>query len=109
MLAPWSRGRCGSRGALGARRFVGQRRGAGRRGASAGSDVGGAAAGVFFGRQPVQLGLAAGLELLVQLLEERNAPAAAGPRSAALRQLTGNARPLDAQKVEQLPPRDVAA
>src|SRR5262249_24130195 len=99
----------GSLGGLSARFFVGQRRGRGRRRAPPGSDGGGAGAGGLRGRQPVQFDLATDLGLLVQLLEEGNAPAAAGPCSAALRQLTGNTRPLDAQKVEQLPPRDVEA
>src|SRR5438552_2366614 len=86
-----------------------QRRGPGRGRAAAGADVGRPAPGVLVGAELVQLRRATLRRLAVQLLQERHAPAAAGARPAALRQLAGHARPLDAQEVQQLPPADVEA
>src|SRR5205823_2800737 len=47
--------------------------------------------------------------LLKDLLEERDAPAAAGPGPAALRQLARHPRPVDPHEVDELPPRHVEA
>src|SRR5207248_16408 len=64
---------------------------------------------ILLGLQLVQIRLTAGLELLMELLQKGDAPATAGPRSTALRELTGNPGTLDAQEVEQLPAADVEA
>src|SRR5262249_9404805 len=78
-------------------------------GAATGADVGGPAPGVLVGAELVQLRRAALRRLPVQLLQKRDAPAAAGACPAALRQLAGHPRPLDAQELQQLPPRHAEA
>src|SRR5207248_10131897 len=86
-----------------------QRRGPRRRRALAGADVGGPAAFVLLRREAFQLRLAAGDGLLVDLLEEGDAPAAAGAGAAALRELARHLGPALADEIEQLPPRHVEA
>src|SRR5262249_43518734 len=80
-----------------------QRRRPWRRLALAGPDVRGPALLVLLGRQLLQLRLAARHRLPVQLLQERNAPPAAGAGAAALRELARHLRAVDADEVEQLP------
>src|SRR5262249_44001264 len=81
----------------------------GRRGPLAGADVLGPAAFVLGGRQALQVRLAAGDRLLVDLFQEGDAPAAAGPRPAALRQLAGDLGPPQPHEVQQLAARHVEA
>ena len=71
-----------------------QRRGSRRGRTPTGADVGCPAAFVFFRCQPLQFCSAAADYLLVQLLEEGDTPAAAGPGAAAFRELACHAGPM---------------
>lgn len=86
-----------------------QRRGPGRGRAFAGPDVGSAKAFVLSGSEAFQLRIAAGHGLLVDLLEERDAPAAAGAGAAAFRELARDFGPPLAHEVDELSPRHVKA
>ena len=86
-----------------------QRGGARRRRAFAGANVSRSEVLVLGGRQSFQLRLAARHSLLVQLLQERNAPATARAGATALRQLTRHLRPVHPDEVDQLPARHVKA
>src|SRR2546423_835456 len=75
--------------------------------ALAGGDVLRAPAFVLLWGQPLQLGLAAAHRLVENLLQKRDAPAAAGAGATALRQLAGDLRPGAAHEVDQLAAVDV--
>src|SRR5207249_3892752 len=66
-----------------------------------------AAALVFGRRQLLQFCFTAASSLLVKLLEERNAPAAASAGAAAFGELAGNFRTAKADEIHQLAPRHV--
>src|SRR5262249_28262687 len=90
--------------------FGRQRRRALRRCPVAGPDVSGPSALVFLRRQALQLrGIAARDGLLIDLLEEGNAPAATGAGAAALRHLAGHPGLAQPGVVRQLAARDVKA
>ena len=87
--------------------FRWQRRGAGRRGAFAGPNICGSQALVFGRCQFLELGVTTRHRLLMELLEKRNAPAAARAGPAAFGQLARDFGPKETDKIDQLSPRDV--
>src|SRR6185437_16459102 len=85
---------------------VGKRLGPGRRLALPGLDVVGPLPGVFLRREPVEALLGS---LREDLLQEWNAPAAAGAGAAALGQLAGYLGFVQSLPVHELAPRHVEA
>jgi hypothetical protein len=86
-----------------------QRRCAGRGNAAAGADVLRSPLLIFLGRKPLEFGFASVDSLLKDLLEEWNAPTAAGPRAATLRQLARHLGFLNARVIHELAPRNMEA
>ena len=70
-------------------------------------DIGGSLAGVFFGSQCIGEGRV--LRFCEESFQVVHAPAAPGPGSAAVGQLTGAARLIHANEVDDLPLGDVEA
>jgi hypothetical protein len=72
------------------------------------ADIGSPALSIFFGTQLLEIIADDTLAFLLKdLLEERNAPAAAGSCSATLGELAGDLRPFAAAIIHQFAPGDV--
>src|SRR5262249_11791883 len=80
-----------------------------RRGPLPFADVAGASALVVLGSERLQLDHAPRDRAGEDLFQERDTPAAAGPGAAALRQLTGDLRSVQANEILQLATRDAKA
>ena len=75
----------------------------------AGANVLASPVGVFVRSQSIRLSGLWVCGFLKVSLQERNAPAAAGPRACAFADLTGAFRLVDANKIDDLPLRNVEA
>jgi hypothetical protein len=91
------------------RRFRWGRRGTGWRDSATGANVCSPTARILFGSETIGFVRPVVGDLLEQIFQKTNAPPATGPRTAAFADLTRNARIVNADKVSDLPLRDVEA
>lgn len=90
-------------------RFGRQRCRTGWRGSLARADISGTPALVFGRGELFQFGVVTASGLLVELLEEGNAPAATRAGAAAFGKLAGHLGTAEADEIDQLPPRHMEA